>query len=200
MSGKTMIKGMLTAGGLAVSAATFAATPSATMLAYPCAGCHGTNGVSRGPATPTIAGISKDYFIDTMKAFRDGDRPSTVMDRIAKGYTDDEIEQMAGFFSQEKFVAFKQPYDVTTAKRGYILHDKYCEKCHEDGGRSKEDDAGILAGQWTAYLRYSLEDFLSGDRMAPKKMRKRVKYVEKKAGDKGFEQLLNYWASQDKRK
>jgi sulfide dehydrogenase cytochrome subunit len=199
MSCRITIKSMLTVFGLALTATSFAA-PSASMLVYPCAGCHGTNGVSAGPAIPTIAGISHDYFIDAMKDYRDGDRPATVMGRIAKGYTDEEIKKMAEFFSKEEFVPHKQSYDVKTAKRGYILHRKYCDKCHQDGGRSKEDDAGILAGQWQPYLRYQLEDFRSGDRLAPKKMKKRIHYVEKKVGDKAFDQLLNYWASQDDRK
>jgi sulfide dehydrogenase cytochrome subunit len=68
---------------------------SAAMLSNTCAGCHGTNGASGGPATPTIAGLEEEYFVDVMNQFKSGERYSTIMGHIAKGYTDDEIKKMA---------------------------------------------------------------------------------------------------------
>ena len=115
-----------------------AATPSASMLANTCVGCHGPNGSSLGPASPTIAGMSKDNFIEIMTAYQSGERPATVMTRIAKGYTNEEIELMADFFSKQKFVRQKQKYDSGKAKLGKKLHKKYCEKCHEKGGSSAD--------------------------------------------------------------
>lgn len=192
-----ILQGALIAGGLALSGAVFAATPSGEMLANTCAGCHGTHGNSQGPATPTITGISEDYFIDAMQAYQNDEGNPTVMNRIAKGYTEEEIQAMADFFSSQKFVAHKQEFNVNTAKRGYILHNKSCEKCHEDGGRSKEDDAGILAGQWSPYVRWSLQDFISGKREAPKKMKKKLDEVVEQAGqEEAIERLVNYYASQ----
>jgi len=183
-------------GGLVLSATAWAATPSGEMLGNNCAGCHGTNGNSQGPATPTIAGISKDYFVDTMKAYKSGGRPSTIMGRIAKGYTDDEIDAMAKFFVEQRFKAGMQVSDKSKAKKGAKLHDKYCEKCHEDGGSSSEDDAGILAGQWGPYLHYTMEDFMSGAREQPKKMKKKVEKLHKKTGDVGMDRLMNFYASE----
>ena len=173
-------------------------TPSASMLANTCAGCHGTNGSSVGPASPTIAGISKDYFIESMKAYQAGDRPSTIMTRIAKGYTEEEIKLMADYFSKQPFVRQKQKFDSAKASTGQKLHKKYCEKCHEDGGRSAKDDAGILAGQWEPFLRYTLEDFTSGNREMEKKMKKKMDELQKAHGDKGLDELVNYYASQSK--
>ena len=175
-----------------------AATPSAAMLANTCAGCHGTNGSSVGPASPTIAGISKAYFIETMEAYKSGERPSTIMTRIAKGYTDEEIKLMAGFFSKQKFVRQSQKFDQQKAGKGKKLHKKYCEKCHENGGRSSEDDAGILAGQWAPYLVYTMEDFTNGSRPMEKKMKKKLSAMQKKHGDKGINDLIHYYSSQNK--
>ena len=173
-----------------------AETPTASMLSNTCAGCHGTNGSSVGPASPTIAGISNDYFIETMQAYKKGTRPATIMTRIAKGYTDKEIELMAGFFSKQKFVRYDQKFDPTKAKAGKKLHKKYCDKCHEDSGRSAEDDAGILAGQWAPYLRYSMNDFISGNREMEKKMKKKMDAAMKKEGDQCVEQLIHFYSSQ----
>jgi sulfide dehydrogenase cytochrome subunit len=186
----------LLAGALAFTASSGAvAGASAGMLADTCAGCHGTDGVSGGPATPTIAGISEDYFKEVMAAFASGDAKSTIMGRIAKGYTEEETAAMAKFFAGKKFVAAKQDSDAKQAESGAKLHDKFCEKCHAEGGTSAEDDSGILAGQWTPYVAWTLQDFISGDRQGPKKMMKKLKKMHDKYGDKGTQALLNFYAA-----
>jgi len=178
-----------------VSATIMAATPEASMLANTCAGCHGTNGSSVGPASPTIAGISVDYFIETMEAYKKAERPSTIMSRIAKGYTEEEIKLMAKFFSKQAFISQPQTHNAKLASKGKKLHKKYCEKCHEDGGTSSEDDAGILAGQWQPYLRYSMQDFTSGNRSMEKKMKKKVNSLQKDHGDAGIDALIHFYIS-----
>jgi len=166
------------------------------MLSNTCAGCHGTDGASQGPASPTIAGLSTEYFKETMKGFKEGKIPATIMDRIAKGYDDAEFEKMAEFFAAKPFVKGKQESDKALADKGAKLHDKYCEKCHADGGTSKDDDSGILAGQWKPYLHYTLADFRSEKREGTKKMMKKVEELASKEGDAGFEALINFYASQ----
>jgi sulfide dehydrogenase cytochrome subunit len=169
---------------------------SASMLSNTCSGCHGTDGASVGPASPVISGISKDYFIELMQGFANGEVPSTIMGRIAKGYTEGEIKAMADFYGDKPFVKAKQKFDNKLVKKGGKLHDKYCEKCHSDGGQSAEDDSGVLAGQWTDYLKWSLADYTGGDREMTKKMAKRLKKLVKTEGDKGIDALLAYYASQ----
>jgi sulfide dehydrogenase cytochrome subunit len=68
------------------------------ILAMSCAACHGTDGRSPG-SIPAIAGKPAAYLQSTMKAFRDGSRPATVMNRLAKGYSDEEIAALARYFS-----------------------------------------------------------------------------------------------------
>ncbi|MCU7844492.1 MAG: cytochrome c4 [Candidatus Thiodiazotropha sp. (ex Monitilora ramsayi)] len=168
---------------------------SASMLSNTCAGCHGTNGASVGPASPSIGGMSAVYFEEVMQGFKTGELKSTIMTRIAKGYTDEEITAMGEFFSKQPFVVAKQSYDAGKAKKGAKLHDKYCEKCHADGGTSAEDDSGILMGQLVPYLHYTMSDYKSGDREMTKKMKKKVNQLIKKEGDAGFDALFNYYAS-----
>ncbi len=198
MSKLTLSKLSILGGGLMLTMTAQAELPSSEMLANTCVGCHGPNGVSQGPATPTIAGISEEYFNETMQTYRDGSRPSTIMTRIAKGYSDEEIALMGGYFAKQPFVAVAQSSDAAMAAEGAKLHEKYCEKCHEEGGTSSEDDAGILAGQWTPYLEYTMEDFHSGAREMVKKMKKRMKKMQKKKGDKATDQLIQYYAGYKK--
>ena len=67
-------------------------------MAATCANCHGTEGRSVG-AVPGLAGVDKAYLAQQMKDFKAGKRPATIMHQIAKGYTDEQIEQLAGYFS-----------------------------------------------------------------------------------------------------
>ncbi len=201
----TLTKALLIAG-LALSASSTAiaadkAKPklmmgaSAEMLAGPCFACHGRNS-SAGPASPTIAGLSDEYFTEVMAGFATGEVPSTIMGRIAKGYTEGEIQSLSKYFGALEFGKAKQKFDAKLAKKGKKLHEKYCEKCHADGGTSAEDDAGILAGQWTQFVQWTMDDYRSGKREMTKKMKKKVNKLVKKKGDAGFTALYNYYASQ----
>ena len=79
---------------LLASAPAQAQNASPQLLSISCSGCHGTGGHSTG-AIPSIYGRSAQSIAETLRAFRDGQRPSTVMIRIAKGYTDTEIDAVA---------------------------------------------------------------------------------------------------------
>jgi cytochrome subunit of sulfide dehydrogenase len=70
-------------------------------LAVSCSGCH-TNSPKLNTAIPRIRGRPAAVIVEAMHSFRSGRRPATVMDRIAKGFTDDEIKQMAEYFSGQK--------------------------------------------------------------------------------------------------
>ncbi len=191
---------------------------SPSMLADTCLGCHGPNGISEGPATPTVSGMSEIYIIGAMLAYKyDNDkdkvnaaiesdpdlqdveffaRTSTVMNRIAKGYTEAEIKVLAKHFAELPFEAGKQEADADQAKAGAMIHEDHCEKCHEDGGSSAEDDAGVLAGQWASYLEYAMADFASGDRAMPKKMKKQMEEAHEMYGDKSIGELIQFYTSQ----
>ena len=74
----------------------------AQQLASACASCHGTEGRSDGKVLPPLAGMPRDHIAAQMRAFRDGQRPATVMHQIAKGYTDEQIDALAAFFAAQK--------------------------------------------------------------------------------------------------
>jgi cytochrome c553 len=48
---------------------------------------------------PRIAGRPPAEIVAAMEAFRSGQKPATVMDRIAKGFTDAEIRAIADWLS-----------------------------------------------------------------------------------------------------
>ncbi len=168
-----------------------------------CAECHGKDGNSSDEKVPNIAGFSKDAIIDTLNAYKEGDRTGdkytpengseTDMGEITKDLSDEDIETLASYYASQKFKTQKQTVDAKLAKKGAKIHDKSCEKCHSDGGSNADDDAAILAGQWKAYLEKEFDKFSSGDRSMPKKMKKKFK----KLSDKDKEALIHYYAGQN---
>ena len=67
------------------------------MLALSCAACHGTEGKSPG-SIARINGKSADYIRSAMLDFKNDRRPASVMNRIAKGYDDEQISLIADYF------------------------------------------------------------------------------------------------------
>ena len=171
-----------------------AAGPSGQALAFTCAGCHGTDGSSVGPSSPSIAAMDPYVFIDAMQGYKADARNSTIMNRIAKGYSDEQIEAMAWFFAKQPLRLRPQAVDETLVARGAELHDRHCEKCHEKGGRP--GDSGTLAGQWMPYLEFTMADFLSGKRAYPRKMERKVKAAVSEGGNQAVEALIHYYAGQ----
>lgn len=92
----------------ALALAALAAAPAlaqdvnlARNLAATCANCHGTNGNARGDMKP-LAGVQADKIIAMMNDFKSGAMPATIMHQIAKGYTDEQIRLVAGYFAAQQ--------------------------------------------------------------------------------------------------
>ena len=130
--------------------------------------------------------------VESMEAFKSGERPSTVMGRIAKGYSKDEFKLMGSVFAKQPVTITSQNLDAAKVAAGAKLYGKNCEKCHDKNGALADDDSGILASQWLPYLQYSMVDFKAGSREMAKKMKKKVD----KLNDDELEALLQFFASQ----
>jgi sulfide dehydrogenase cytochrome subunit len=63
-----------------------------------CTSCHGIGGHSTG-YIPSIAGVSKATLLQELKAFRAQSAQATIMNRIARAYTDSELDALAEYFS-----------------------------------------------------------------------------------------------------
>ena len=79
-------------------------TASATEVppgAASCSGCHAANPRVETPVPP-LAGRPAADITSQMIAFRSGQRPGTIMDRIAKGFSDEEIRAISAWYEQQK--------------------------------------------------------------------------------------------------
>jgi len=64
-----------------------------------CATCHGPRGISVAPDAPNLAGQPQIYLAAQLQAFRDGRRLHPVMNLIAKGLTDQDIDQLTAWYA-----------------------------------------------------------------------------------------------------
>lgn len=181
----------LLVGGITMSSTLWAAGPTPAMLSNTCSACHGQFGQAVGPSIPTLAGQPASYLVDSMKKFKSGERAGTVMNRVAKAYSDDDFNAMGEFFSQKTFVRYPQKVDSAKVAKGKELHEQNCKKCHMENGRESED-GGVIAGQWSEYLHITMDDFASKKRAMPKKMAEKLEGLSKD----DLDALINFYASQ----
>ncbi len=72
-------------------------------LAATCAHCHGTDGRAvEGEAMIRLAGLPADYTLTQLLAFRTGDRKATIMHQITRGYSEQQLEEVAKYFAAQK--------------------------------------------------------------------------------------------------
>ena len=85
---------------LAVAGAGTAPAAEAPPGVLSCSGCHPARAAAGSPAP--LAGQAAGAIATAMRAFRRGERAATVMDRIARGFSDDEVEVMAVWFETQR--------------------------------------------------------------------------------------------------
>jgi sulfide dehydrogenase cytochrome subunit len=198
---------LIASAAIALAAASpAAAADGATIVEKECAACHGKNGLSTEPMIPIIAGYSTKYLVDSIKNFKkkirtcaevsipSGPKKGTKSDmcKVVADLGDADGEAAAKYLADQKFVRAKQSFDAGKAQRGVNVYKLRCEKCHENNGASPDEDNGILAGQWTPYLREQLAGFRAGRRPLDDKMKLRLDKVSKDEE----EALLHFFASQ----
>lgn len=70
-------------------------------MAASCAACHGTSGVAQ-QGMETLAGQPKEDLLKKMLDFKTGKKPATLMHQLSKGYSDEQLEQLASYFAALK--------------------------------------------------------------------------------------------------
>ncbi len=90
---------LLTTAGLSLAQAPDAA--QVRSWAASCANCHGTDGRAQ-PGMESLAGANKDDMVKKMLDFKSGRKPATIMHQLAKGYSDEQIVAIAGYFAAQK--------------------------------------------------------------------------------------------------
>lgn len=144
-------------GLLMLSGAVQADGASPSMLAAPCAGCHSTDGKSPG-AIPVLYGKSAHFITQRMLAFKTDARQGTVMNRIAKGYSEAEIAALA-----QQFVALAQPQAAQVRSANPSVLVGACAGCHGTSGESPGAIPGLY-GKSANFIVQRMLEFKAGSR------------------------------------
>ena len=96
-----MLKLTAVAIGLASIAAAVVASAEPPVGAVSCTGCHPASSRVSSPVV-RLNGLDKAAIVRAMQDFRSGQRAGTVMDRIVKGFTDEEIQAIAAWYATQR--------------------------------------------------------------------------------------------------
>ncbi|MBF0391953.1 MAG: c-type cytochrome [Alphaproteobacteria bacterium] len=136
-------------------------------LARTCNGCHGLGGVSVGSSMPSIGGLPRAYLARVMKEWKYGQRAAVTMNRIVRGFSDDEIDALATWFAAQPWTPVPQQAPAELLALGKRAVWTTCTDCHGMTGGDPDRDAPPLDGQWSKYMELELEKYRSPDLAMP---------------------------------
>lgn len=161
---------------------------------YSCSECHSETGNpvitdKYDKQSPILAGQFSDYLKTQLLHFKSGNRYSKEMENVLRDYSDDEITQIADYFSVQEVLPTKfinvtidtlkhsQTEDISWAKKGKLLYENGDEKrnisacidCHGKNGQGNSDKhSPKLTSQHARYIRMTLLAYKKGSRTTDK--------------------------------
>ena len=127
-----------------------------------CAGCHGDQGVSENPAIPSLAGQDAQYFVASLRDYKEGSRHDEPMKGLVAQLDESAIRNMAAFYAMQQPQAAKIRKPLATAEWA-----QRCDRCHGVDGNSTDPRMPALAGQRIDYLQKVLHAYRTGTRKSP---------------------------------
>ena len=136
--------------------------PSSNTKPEVCIGCHGPNGNSPHPKSPSLAGQKAEYFKAQIKAYREGIRGSPIMRIVTRSIDDADAGRLADHF------AVLRPRRAVW-KRTSTSNSKFFNTCIECHGTSGEGSVlnPRIAGQQPEYTYEQLLKYKTGNRVQP---------------------------------
>lgn len=137
-----------------------------------CRECHGLYGIGLAPSAPKLTGQYADYLVKQLKNFQSGERKHTVMNSMADGLTDDDVEDIAAYFASNKTMLGDGLGVTQVAQNLFFKGDMArniapCKSCHGENGKGKYSATGsypVIGGQHMIYLREQLRNWRKGER------------------------------------
>jgi cytochrome c553 len=126
-------------------------------LAEKCASCHGADGNSKAPGTPTLAGQQPHYMVAAIEEYHQGDRAATAMKSMLRDASKLELENLALYFASQTPVQRAAPTrgDAAAGEPATAM----CGGCHGAHGVSADAATPSLAGQDFGYLVKSVKAY-----------------------------------------
>ena len=131
-------------------------------VAETCAGCHGDNGVSKTPGSPSLTGLDPRYLVSAIKAYKTGQRKDDTMKALVAGLSDADMGSVALYYALQKPARAGTPAagDAAAGKKAAGA----CAGCHGDTGVASDPANPSLAGQDAQYLATATQAYKVGTR------------------------------------
>ena len=170
-------------------------------LAQTCDSCHAATPQNASSPNPSLQGQLATYLYKQLRDYKDGSRPNPVMAGMAAGLSDQDMADVAAYYSRETGPSWRKESFVSDiveqlVERGdgkRILPP--CQACHESNGKGQKIDIPALAGQKAAYLEQTLLAYKSGERHND--LYSRMRSITQQLGDEEIKQLARYYAGSD---
>ena len=154
-----------------------------------CAGCHGDNGVSKTPGSPSLTGLDPKYLAAATKAYKTGQRKHDLMKSLVAGLSDADAANVALFYALQKPARAGSPAagDAAAGKKAAGA----CAGCHGDTGVAADPANPSLAGQDAQYLATATQAYKDGTRKD-----ETMKGLAASLDDKAMKNLAAFYAAQ----
>lgn len=159
-------------------------------LARACTQCHGENGDSAIPGTPSLSGQQPDYFVDAIREYLGGARETSPMHSLVRDLHAVDLESLALYFASQTPVEHHAPPRGDPALGQSLT--AVCSGCHGSRGVSTDSATPNLAGQDPQYLVDALKAYQAGRKHA--KMQRAVAALVKSDAD--AENVAAFYATQ----
>jgi cytochrome c553 len=126
-------------------------------LAHVCAQCHGEDGNSKTPGTPSLAGQQPHYLVVAIQEYHRGERETTSMASMLRSASKSDIEKLALYFASQTPAERPAPGFGNPAA-GEPLS-AVCGGCHGARGVSTDASTPSLAGQDPQYLMKAIRSY-----------------------------------------
>lgn len=197
---KTLLKSVVIVAGFALAASVSAAgdIEAGKNSSAICAACHGADGNSAVPNFPKLAGQGQQYLLKQLKDIKAGNRAVVEMTGMLDGFSDQDLENLAAYFSSQTSTGGQAKKDLVEA--GEILYRggnpatkiAACTACHGPSGKGIELAAfPALSGQHADYIATQLKKFRSGERANDGDTRM-MRSVSALLSDKEIEAVASY--------
>lgn len=166
-----------------------------------CEACHAAN--PQNAANPDLRGQLATYLYKQLRDYKDGTRANPVMTAMAAGLGDQDMADIAAYYSQQDRPAWSTRGMVFPEGIGQLVGEgdgkrilPPCKACHEADGSGQKIDIPALAGQKAAYLEQTLLDYQSGTRAND--LYGRMRSIARQLSATEIQQLARYYAGSDR--
>lgn len=139
-------------------------------LSGSCDSCHGSDGLSKLPMYPHLAGQRADYTYKQLRDYKDATRKNMVMNSLVANLSDQDMADLSVYYE-----SLPPPKGTADAKSLPVANTVIkvgdgkrlipsCDSCHSSRGNSRNHGVALLDGQTKGYLKQTLQDYKTGAR------------------------------------